>query len=1081
MLKVFSASASQRSQIYRVLCIPQCSHSKTNSEWDRKQKQYRRLLKQQTVNESLKLALKKAPSPTHQAARFDEYEYTGSTVPGEKKDVSIPLQPFYSPVFVEKCWYDWWKQKGFFSPKNYIAQNSAEEESFSMVIPPPNVTGKLHLGHALTTAIEDTIVRRQRMLGKKVLWLPGSDHAGIATQMVVEREIDRIHGKSRYEIGRDKFINAIWKWRNSKGNDIFNQLERLGASLDWGRQVFTLDEKYTHAVEEAFIRLHREGLIYRDERCVNWSCQLQSTLSDLEVDCTMLDEPTAINLPGYSFPVQFGVMHKLAYKLASSVGDITEIVVATTRLETVLADAAIAVNPNDSRYSSVIGRHVKHPLWQNKHLPIIADYAVDMELGTGALKVTPAHDFTDFEIGKRHDLPFETCFNPDGTVWFQPVYSKNKKARDFSGLNGLPRFVARERILDYLTNCNLYRGSYPHQVMLRTCNRTGDVVEPMIKKQWFVRISELAKEAINAVEKGQINLIQKEMFIKQWKNWLNTTGDWCISRQIWWGHQVPSYECTNVHTKECMWFSAHNQLQAQEEAMEAFSVSSASDIHIKRDNDVLDTWFSSALFPFASLGWPTETEDYKKFYPLSLMETGSDLIFFWVARMAMMGLKLTGKVPFENVLFHPMVRDKYGRKMSKSVGNVIDPLHVIDGVLLKDRVEDIREFELEKTDALKVVKEFAGYNAGTIPLCGSDALRLSLCAHSTEAQSVKFNVNEPEVSRKQCNKIWNIFLYVQRFFSDHANSELNKSKINQESMKDHFKLIDKWSRSQLALAVETCNSSLNQHNIAVALQAVNYFWRNVFSSIYLVYCTALLGKRFTRVPTQNDSIELHLNEVDLSSDYRVAVALNIIDLTETALRLFSPFAPYLAEELWQRIPHNMKHNAESVCIAPYPLPEIHNKDRDAQIDEQMKIILSVADSVNQQATLHHVKRSCPVVIVCKNQDTFKTVSRNTDLLRVLTQFGDVECHTLDNLKDLLTSCAGSVDEDSDVSIVFRFSAEGLRAYIENEETKFKHFETSRNRWIKKVDALEKKAQFSDSRAKALSEVNFPDMLHLSLC
>uniref|UniRef100_H2Y6H3 Valine--tRNA ligase, mitochondrial n=1 Tax=Ciona savignyi TaxID=51511 RepID=H2Y6H3_CIOSA len=720
-------------------------------------------------------------------------------------DTSIEMPKTYSPRFVEPAWYEWWESRELFKPQ----QRSNVASTYSMVVPPPNVTGSLHLGHALTSAIEDVIIRWQRMLGNEVVWIPGSDHAGIATQMVVERFIENKYNLTRSEMGRERFEEAIWDWRNLKGDQIIKQLRRLGSSLDWDRSTFTLNPSYSYAVNEAFIRLHKEGLIYRDSRMINWCCHLGTSVSDLEVDRTEASKTQSFHI---SYP-----------------DDVKEIIVGTTRLETIPGDTAIAVNPSDPRYSHLIGRYVKHPLFDHKLLPIIADDAVVMDKGTGALKVTPAHSFLDFEIGKRHNLPHVSCINLES--W------KNR--------NEIHRFDMRNVVLKYLYKKDLYRSVKNHQSTLRICSRSGDLIEPMVSEQWFVRIEELADSALKAVDDGRIKFVQ-DGYMKQWRHWLTTSGDWCISRSLWWGHQIPVYLCRDN----------------KEAAREQFG---AYDITITRDTDVLDTWFSSALFPFAALGWPKQTPDFQRFYPLNLMETGNDLIFFWVARMVMLGMKLTGKVPFRNILLHPLIRDEVGRKMSKSLGNVIDPIHIIDGA---------------SNQVSAFVWDFYGVHG------------ISMVPH------INFNLTMVIESRKFLQKIWNSAIFVLSLFTH--------DEFTAKQLTSYHRTVDKWVLAQLYEVVVSTNDHLSNHNLPAALRGIQHFWKNHFCSVY-VECIPL--------SVNGDTVGYQA-----STNQQLAFALNILYVTETALRLMSPFTPFFTEELWQRLPKEYLNGEfpESITIATYP-------------------------------------------------------------------------------------------------------------------------------------------------------------------
>lgn len=553
-------------------------------------------------------------------------EYRGSTLPGEKKDTQCRLPQTYSPQYTEACWYNWWVREGFFKPPHKTKHGN----TYGMVIPPPNVTGKLHLGHALTVALEDVLCRWRRMRGDQVVWVPGCDHAGIATQSVVERLL-QTKNLTRHDLGRDKFVDEVWKWKDKKEEEIYDQLKVLGASLDWSRKKFTLDPEFSKAVQEAFIRLHENGTIYRKESLINWSCQLQSTISDIEIDNKEIIQPTTLPIPGYKKNIEFGVMHTFDYPLLEQTNGERCITVSTTRIETMLGDTAIGVNPDDPRYSNLIGLTVRHPLIDGVYLPIVADKHVNPDTGTGAVKLTPGHDFNDFEVGSRHSLLVKSILDDEGNI-----FQCGNPAFD-----GMPRFKARDEIITALQNMRLYRGKEPHQMTLPICSRSGDVVEPRIKTQWFLRIKDLARKAIEAVETGKLQIFP-DSHVAAWNVWLTESRDWCISRQLWWGHRIPAYKVSN-QTGNSKWISAVSEEDALAKAKRNY-FSGEDSLTIEQDQDVLDTWFSSALFPFASFGWPDNTVDLNRFYPLSVMETGYDLLFFWVARMVMMGIALTDQV-----------------------------------------------------------------------------------------------------------------------------------------------------------------------------------------------------------------------------------------------------------------------------------------------------------------------------------------------------------------------------------------------------------------------------------------------------
>ena len=597
----------------------------------------------------------------------------------------------YDHLQVEEELYRWWDENGYFRPEHQeaIGQAEAGAEPFTISMPPPNVTGALHLGHAITSSIQDMLIRYNRMLGRPALWVPGSDHAGIATQSVVERHLEQ-QGTSRLELGRERFVQEVWDWKDEYHGRITGQQTRMGISCDWRRERFTLDDGLSDAVLEAFISLYNEGLIYRGTYLVNWSPNLQTAVSDLEVEYT--EEP--------------GLFYYFKYMLEGSDEYIS---VATTRPETILGDTAVAVHPDDERYQAVIGKKVIVPII-GRAIPVIADEYVDREFGTGALKITPGHDPNDYEIGLRHDLPIINVMNKDATI--------NEEGGPY---HDMERFAAREKLWADMEAAGLTLKTAPHTLRVPRSQRGGEIIEPIVSTQWFVKMEPLAVPAIEAVRSGAIKIVP-ERFEKIYFNWMENIRDWCISRQLWWGHRIPIWYGPDGHT-----FAARSESEALEQAIEYYG----DTVHLEQDEDVLDTWFSSGLWPFSTLGWPEQTADLRTFYPTSVMETGYDIIFFWVARMIVLGLKFTDQVPFETVYLHGLVRDEAGRKMSKSLGNVLDPLDVI-----------------------------AEY--------GADALRFTLLTGGTPGNDMKLSVTRIEANRNFANKIWNAARFVIMNLGDEA-------------------------------------------------------------------------------------------------------------------------------------------------------------------------------------------------------------------------------------------------------------------------------------------------------------------------
>ncbi|XP_038822384.1 valine--tRNA ligase, mitochondrial isoform X1 [Salvelinus namaycush] len=838
-----------------------------------------------------------------QGMKWSEKEriaYRVPTPPGEKKDTTVPFPSSYSPEYVETSWYQWWEKEGFFTPEINDRLPHAVNHSFSMCIPPPNVTGTLHLGHALTVAIEDALVRWRRMQGYKVLWVPGCDHAGIATQTVVERRLFRERGKRRQDLSREEFLKEVWTWKKEKGEEIYHQLRELGASLDWSRACFTMDPGFSSAVTEAFVRLCDSGLIYRSEGLVNWSCALESAISDIEVDSKQLSGRTLLSVPGYQNRVEFGTMVTFSYPIDGQDG---EVAVSTTRPETMLGDVAIAVHPEDPRYQAVHGKQCRHP-FTDRLLPIITDTMVDMELGTGAVKVTPAHDHTDFLLSQRHSLPRLTVIGGDGTM--TPLCGQ--------WLEGVKRFDAREQVIDALTEKMLFRGRRDHAMSLPVCSRSGDVIEPLLKKQWFVRCGEMAQRAIQAVDEGQLEIIP-HFYTKTWSSWLSNISDWCISRQLWWGHQIPAYRVTlpdSTDTQEEFWVWGRSEEEARERAAGKYGVT-ADTITLTQDPDVLDTWFSSGLFPFAMLGWPQQTSDLRQFYPNTILETGSDLIFFWVARMVMLGTELTGQLPFKQVLLHSLVRDKHGRKMSKSLGNVIDPLDVISGISLERLQEKVKEGNLDPRESMVAMEAQRKDFPKGIPECGTDALRFALCSYKAQGEDISLSVSQVLSCRHFCNKMWQTVRFTLGVLEDRGD-ELGT--VEQTSP---LNSMDQWVCSRLYSTVLQCEQGFERYELHSVTAALHSFWLHSLCDIYLECIKPVLSQ---------DSGAGGLGQIDTvhtgrgSQREKQEVRAVLYHCVSVSLALLSPFMPFLTEELWQRLYLLRGEGGDSavasLCLQPYP-------------------------------------------------------------------------------------------------------------------------------------------------------------------
>jgi len=876
--------------------------------------------------------------------------YDIDTPHGSKKDTFCPLPAAYSPQYAEAAWYAWWEKSGFFKPEYY--QSEVEQRKiFVIMIPPPNVTGSLHLGHALTAAIQDAIVRWHRMRGEIVLWNPGCDHAGIATQVVVEKKLWREKKQSRHELGREKFVREIWNWKMEKGDRIYHQLRKLGGSYDWDRACFTMDPKLCAAVTEAFVRMHDDGVIYRSNRLVNWSCTLNSAISDIEVDKKELTGRTLLPVPGYSEKVEFGVLVSFAYPVEDSD---EEIVVATTRVETMLGDTAVAVHPNDERYRHLHGKCVIHPFLQRK-LPIVCDDFVDMSFGTGAVKITPAHDHNDYDCGKRHGLEMITVIDDSGVM--------TSVCGEFSGLK---RFSARTALLSALQDKGLYRGSKDNPMVVPICSRSKDVIEPLLKPQWYVNCKEMARKAIDAVNSGELKIIP-DMFVKTWHQWLVDCRDWCISRQLWWGHRIPAYLVENEGDRggdelgSEYWVSGRTEDEARQKASKKLNVP-PSTLKLQQDDDVLDTWFSSGLFPFSVLGWPEQTPDMARFYPGSLLETGHDILFFWVARMVMMGLQLTGKLPFTEVYLHAMIRDKYGRKMSKSLGNVIDPLDVIYGISLEDLHKQLLDGNLDAKEIERARQGQVVDFPNGIPECGTDALRFALCAYTVQGRDINLDVMRIQGYRFFCNKLWNATKFALANLGEGYMPPATVEFDGEES------LLDRWILSRLSDAIRICNTAFENYEFPTATTACYNFWLYELCDVYL---------EFLKPVFRGD------NEASKKTSRAVLHAC-----LDVGLRLIHPFMPFISEELFQRLPQCGDHRPPSICVSPYP-DTAQFRWNDGCLDQDVDFALSVVKAVrSMRAEYCLVKQRPSLYIRCFE----------ASLLKKLRQFGDFVC-------SLTTSCA----------------------------------------------------------------------------
>ncbi|MDC8442297.1 valine--tRNA ligase [Halomonas aquamarina] len=789
------------------------------------------------------------------------------------------MEKTYQPEQIETRWYERWEADNRFAP-------SGRGKPFSIMIPPPNVTGSLHMGHAFQDTIMDTLTRWKRMQGNNTLWQVGTDHAGIATQMLVERKIAAEEGKTRHDLGREAFIEKVWEWKEESGGHITRQLRRMGASVDWSRERFTMDDGFYKAVQEVFVRLHEEGLIYRGKRLVNWDPALHTAISDLEVENKE----------------QQGSFWHFRYPLADGVktdDGKDYVVVATTRPETLLGDTGVAVNPEDPRYASLVGKFIELPL-VGRRIPIVADEHADMEKGSGCVKITPAHDFNDYEVGKRQNHLLINVFTKDATILEQAEIfdlkgqpQPDEDATLPAKYAGLDRFEARKQIVADMEALGLLVQVESVNNTLPYGDRSGDVIEPLLTDQWFVAVESLAKPAIEAVENGDIQFVPKN-YENMYFAWMRDLQDWCISRQLWWGHRIPA------------WYDADGNVyvaRSEEEAREKHGLD--ADVALTQDEDVLDTWFSSGLWTFGTLGWPEKTPELETFHPSSVLVTGFDIIFFWVARMIMMTLKFTGEVPFKTVYVHGLVRDGQGQKMSKSKGNVLDPIDLIDGIsldaLLEKRTGNMMQPQKAKAIAKATKEEFKD---GIEPH-GTDALRFTFLSQATTGRDIKFDMNRLDGYRNFCNKLWNASRYVL------MNAEGEDCGTSGEEVE--LSLADRWIISQLQKTEAQVTKAMDEYRFDHASQALYEFVWNEYCDWYLELSKPVLWDEAA------------------SAEAKRGTRRTLVRVLETILRLAHPMMPYISEEIWQRVaPLAGTYVGDDASIMHQAWPEAD----ESKIDEQ---------------------------------------------------------------------------------------------------------------------------------------------------
>ncbi len=824
------------------------------------------------------------------------------------------MEKTYQPEALEADLYAHWEQAGYFAP-------SGEGTPYCIMIPPPNVTGSLHMGHAFQDTLMDALVRYQRMAGHNTLWQVGCDHAGIATQMVVERQLEATQ-ESRAELGREAFVERVWEWKESSGGQITQQLRRMGASVDWSRERFTMDPGFSAAVQEVFLRLYEEGLIYRGKRLVNWDPVLKTALSDLEVE----NREEKGSLWHLRYPLEGG---------AKSADGAPYLVVATTRPETLLGDAAVAVHPEDPRYQHLIGARATLPL-TGRSLPIIADDYVDPAFGTGCVKITPAHDFNDYAVGQRHDLPLLNIFTEDARI--------NDSAPE--AFQGLSREAARKAILEAFETEGLLHEVKDHTLMVPHGDRSGAVIEPYLTDQWFVAMETLAKPAIEAVETGAIRFVPKQ-YENVYFSWMRDIQDWCISRQLWWGHRIPA------------WYDEAGKVYVgRSEAAVRETHGLGAEVTLRQDPDVLETWFSSALWTFGTLGWPEDTEALRTFHPTDVLVTGHDIIFFWVARMIMMTLKFTGEVPFKTVYIHGLVRDAEGQKMSKSKGNGLDPLDLIDGIELETLVQKRTSGMMQPQLAKKIEKATRRDFPEGIPAFGTDALRFTFCALASTGRDVRFDLARISGYRNFCNKLWNAASYV---LSNTESGELDGGELS---------LADRWIRSRLQGLIEEVHFAFETFRFDVMAQKLYDFTWHEYCDWYLELTKPVLREG--------------------TPEAQAAARRTLLEVLETLLRLMHPIMPFLTETLWRTVAPRLGLTGPTLMTAAYPRRDGDAVNHDAEAElSWLKAMIEGLRTIRGEMNLTG-KVKLPVLLADGSAEDDARAARNAVLLKQLAGLEDIE-------------------------------------------------------------------------------------------
>ncbi|WP_394175536.1 valine--tRNA ligase [Thalassotalea litorea] len=890
------------------------------------------------------------------------------------------MEKTFNPSAIEQAMYSHWEQKGYFTP-------TGQGDGYCIAIPPPNVTGSLHMGHAFQQTIMDTLIRYQRMQGKNTLWQVGTDHAGIATQMVVERKIAAEEDKTRHDYGRDAFIDKIWEWKEHSGGTIGKQMRRLGNSIDWSRERFTMDDGMSKAVQEVFVRLYQDDLIYRGKRLVNWDPKLHTAISDLEVE----NKDKKGHMWHFRYPLADG---------AKTQDGKDYIVVATTRPETMLGDTGVAVNPDDERYQHLIGKYVVLPI-VNRRIPIVGDDHADMEKGTGCVKITPAHDFNDNEVGKRHQLPMINIFDQDAAVLATAqVYDVNGEISDVydsalpEQFAGLDRFQARKDIVAEFDTLGLLDEVKDHELTIPYGDRSAVVIEPLLTDQWYVRVEPLAKPAIEAVENGDIEFVPKQ-YENMYFSWMRDIQDWCISRQLWWGHRIPA------------WYDANGNVYVgrSEEEVRAQNNLTA-DVTLTQDDDVLDTWFSSALWTFSTLGWPEKTEDLATFHPTDVLVTGFDIIFFWVARMIMMTMHFNkdedgkAQVPFKKVYVTGLIRDEHGDKMSKSKGNVIDPLDMIDGISLDELLDKRTGNMMQPKKAEKIAKATRKEFPDGIEAHGTDALRFTLTALASTGRDINWDMKRLEGYRNFTNKLWNASRYVL------MNTEEHDCGANGGAME--LSLADRWIIGQFQQTVKTVHEAFTSFRFDLASQALYEFTWNQFCDWYLELTKPVLFKG--------------------SDAQQRGTRHTLVNILESLLRLMHPIMPYITETIWQRVAPLTGNFTDGDSVMMQNFPQFESQLLDNQAIDDLEWVKQFIIAVRNIRGEMDIAPSKPLPVLLKHVNAVdkRRLDDNQQFLSALAKLESIDVLAEDDngpasatavIGDMsvLIPMAGLIDKEAEIA------------------------------------------------------------------